>query len=69
MTYWLEKQGYDVAYCSNSDMISPDRGLKCKAFVSIGHDEYWDIRQFESVSKMGTKGVNVPVLSATVCAG
>ena len=31
LAYWLEQHGYDVSYCSNSDMITPDRGLKCKA--------------------------------------
>ena len=46
LAYWLEQHGYDVTYCSNSDMITPDRGLKCKAFISVGHDEYWDIRQY-----------------------
>ena len=46
MAYWLEQHGYDVTYCSNSDMITPERGLKCKAFLSVGHDEYWDIRQY-----------------------
>ena len=35
LAYWLEEQGYDVAYCSNSDMLSPDRGLKCNAFISV----------------------------------
>jgi len=68
MTYWLEQQGYDVSYCSNSDMLTPDRGLKCKAFVSIGHDEYWDIRQFESVSRMRDEGVDLLFLSGnSVC--
>ncbi|MFT5327143.1 MAG: hypothetical protein ACI8P0_005032, partial [Planctomycetaceae bacterium] len=37
MAYWLEKHGYDVTYCSNSDMLTPERGLRCKAFISIGH--------------------------------
>ena len=59
MAYWLEQQGYDVSYCSNSDMLTPDRGLKCKAFLSVGHDEYWDIRQYESVVKMRDAGVNL----------
>ncbi len=68
MAYWLEQQGYDVSYCSNSDMITPDRGLKCKAFISIGHDEYWDIRQHESVVKMREAGVNLLFLSGnSVC--
>jgi hypothetical protein len=57
--YWLEQHGYDVSYCSNSDMLTPDRGLKCKAFLSVGHDEYWDIRQYESVVKMRDAGVNL----------
>jgi hypothetical protein len=36
LAYWLEQHGYDVTYCSNSDMLTPDRGLKCKAFLSVG---------------------------------
>jgi hypothetical protein len=66
--YWLEQQGYDVSYCSNCDMITPDRGLKCKAFISIGHDEYWDIRQHDSVAQMRDAGVNLLFLSGnSVC--
>jgi hypothetical protein len=68
MAYWLEQQGGDVSYCSNSDMIHPDRGLKCKAFLSVGHDEYWDIRQYQSVVKMRDAGVNLLFLSGNaVC--
>jgi hypothetical protein len=68
MAYWLEQHGYDVTYCSNSDMVSPDRGLKCKAFISIGHDEYWDIRQFRSVEAMRDAGVDLLFLSGnSVC--
>ncbi len=68
MAYWLEQQGYDVSYCSNSDMLTPERGLKCKAFLSVGHDEYWDIRQYESVVKMRDAGVNLLFFSGnSVC--
>ncbi len=68
MAYWLESQGYDVTYCSNSDMLSPDRGLKCKAFLSVGHDEYWDIRQYESVVTMRDAGVSLMFFSGnSVC--
>jgi hypothetical protein len=63
LAYWLEQHGYDVSYCSNSDMLTPDRGLKCKAFISVGHDEYWDIRQFHSVRRMRDEGVNLLFLS------
>jgi hypothetical protein len=68
LAYWLEQQGYDVSYCSNSDLLSPDRGLKCKAFLSVGHDEYWDIRQYNSVVAMRDAGVNLLFLSGnSVC--
>ena len=38
LAYWLEQHGYDVTYCSNSDMLSPERGQQCKTFLSVGHD-------------------------------
>jgi hypothetical protein len=67
-SYWLEKHGYDVTYCSNRDMLTPERGLKCKAFLSVGHDEYWDIRQYESVVQMREAGVNLLFFSGnSVC--
>jgi hypothetical protein len=68
LAYWLEQHGYDVTYCSNSDMLTPDRGLKCKTFLSVGHDEYWDIRAYTSVVKMRDAGVNLLFLSGnSVC--
>lgn len=68
MAYWLEQHGYDVTYCSNSDMLTPEQGLQCKAFLSVGHDEYWDIRQYESVVAMRDAGVNLLFFSAnSVC--
>lgn len=68
MAYWLEQHGYDVSYCANADMITPERGLKCKAFISNGHDEYWDVRQYHSVAAMRDAGVNLLFLSGnSVC--
>lgn len=68
LAYFLEQHGYDVTYCSNGDMVRPDRGLSCKAFISVGHDEYWDIRQYESVVKMRDEGVSLLFLSGNaVC--
>jgi len=68
LAYWLEEHGYDVTYCCNSDMLSPGHGLKCKSFISVGHDEYWDIRQFESVQKMRDAGVDLLFLSGnSIC--
>lgn len=68
MAYWLEREGYDVTYCSNSDLLTPERALKCKAFLSVGHDEYWDIRQYESVVKLRDAGVSLLFFSGnSVC--
>ena len=68
LAYWLEQHGYDVSYCSNSDMLTPERGLKCKAWVSAGHDEYWDVRQYHSAMAMRDAGVNLLFLSGnSVC--
>ncbi|MBM4088788.1 MAG: hypothetical protein FJ276_05065 [Planctomycetes bacterium] len=68
LAYWLEQHGYDVTYCTNVDMISPERGLKCKAFLSVGHDEYWDIRQYNNAVAMRDAGVNLLFLSGNaVC--
>ncbi|GAA5225335.1 N,N-dimethylformamidase beta subunit family domain-containing protein [Membranihabitans marinus] len=67
-SYFLEEHGYDVTYCSNSDLLTPDRALKCKSFLSQGHDEYWDIRQFRSVEKLKESGVNLLFFSGnSIC--
>jgi hypothetical protein len=68
LAYWLEQHGHDVTYCSNSDMIDPTRERKHKVFVSVGHDEYWDLRQYQSVQSMIDGGTNALFLSGNaVC--
>ncbi len=68
LAYFLEQHGYDVTYCSNSDMTTQERGLKCKAFISNGHDEYWDKRQYNSLMALKENGVNLMFLSGnTAC--
>ena len=69
LAYWLEKHGYDVTYCSNSDMVTPTRGLKCKTFLSVGHDEYWDVRQYDSVKQMISEGVSALFLTGNAVNG
>ena len=68
LAYWLEQHGYDVTYCANTDMMTPDHGMRCKAFISVGHDEYWDIAQYRSVEKMRDAGVSLLFLSGnSIC--
>ena len=59
LAYWLEQQGYDVTYCSNSDCLEPAALTRCRSFVSVGHDEYWDLRQYRAVRQAIDEGVNV----------
>jgi len=68
LSFFLEQHGYDVTYVSNSDMLTPERGLKCRCFISIGHDEYWDRPQYDSVLAMRDAGVSLLFLSGNaVC--
>lgn len=67
MAYWLEREGYDVSYCSNSDLLTPDRVTKSRALLSVGHDEYWDLRQFRSMEKARDAGVSLLFFSANTC--
>ena len=67
LCYWLEENGYDVTYCSNSDVLSPEAITRCKAMISVGHDEYWDLRQYDSVKAAIEAGTNVLFLSANDC--
>ena len=64
LCYWLEKEGYDVTYCSNVDNLDPANLARVKAMISVGHDEYWDIRQFNNVKQAIANGLNVLWLSA-----
>jgi hypothetical protein len=59
LAYWMEKHGYDVSYCSNSDCLDAAQITRCKTFLSIGHDEYWDVRQYHAVKKAIADGTNV----------
>ena len=63
IAFWLEQHGYDVTYCSNSDCLDASQLTRCKAFISAGHDEYWDVRQYDAVKGAIEAGVNVLWLS------
>ncbi len=68
LAFWLEQHGYEVSYCSNSDLLDPGYATACSVFLSVGHDEYWDIRQFEAVTKLRDAGKSLLFLSGnSVC--
>ena len=64
MAFWLESQGYDVAYCSNLDLhTDPDVLARCKAFISVGHDEYWSREMYDEVVKARDDGMSAAFFS------
>lgn len=68
LAYWLEQHGYDVTYVSNSDLIEPDAARRGKVFISVGHDEYWDLRQYAHVKAAIDAGTSALFLSGnSVC--
>ena len=64
ISYWLEKEGYDVTYCSNVDNLDPANLSRVKAMICPGHDEYWDLRQYQNVKAAIAGGLSVLWLSA-----
>jgi hypothetical protein len=68
LAYWMEQHGYDVTYCSNTDVHLDVKCLtRAKAFLSVGHDEYWSRQQFDHVLAAVKAGVNVAFLSGNTC--
>ena len=64
MVRWLEANGYDVSYFTGVDA---DRTgslmLTHKAYLSVGHDEYWSAGQRANVEAARGAGVNLGFFS------
>jgi hypothetical protein len=64
MVRWLERNGYDVSYSTGID--TDRRGaelLEHKAFLSVGHDEYWSGTQRANVEAARAAGVDLAFFS------
>ncbi len=65
MVRWLEANGYSVSYISGVDT---DRAgsllLNHRAFLSVGHDEYWSAAQRANVEAARNAGVHLAFFSA-----
>ena len=61
---WLEANGYDVSYSSGVDTERYAALVRNhKAFLSVGHDEYWSAGQRASVEAARAGGVHLAFLS------
>ncbi len=75
MVRWLEREGYDVTYCTDVDThenhLDSHTGkpmlLLHKAFLSVGHDEYWSWQMRQNVEAARDAGVSLGFFSANTC--
>src|SRR5215475_13298754 len=65
MLRWLERNGYDVTYCTSVDNHeNSSLLLSHKGFLSVGHDEYWSWEMRANVEAARDRGVNLAFFSA-----
>jgi len=68
MVRFLEREGYDVSYCTNVDVH--ENGsliLSHTAFLSVGHDEYWTWNMRANVTAGRDRGINLGFFGADTC--
>ena len=64
MIRFLESNGYDISYISGLDTdIRGNLLTNHKAFLSVGHDEYWSAQQRSNVEAARDAGVNLAFFS------
>src|SRR6266513_1939453 len=62
---WLERSGYDVKYSTDLDTHQNSaRLLNSKAFLSVGHDEYWSKPMYDGVQQARDAGVHLGFFGA-----
>ncbi len=63
--HWMERQGYDLSYISDVDLHKdPVQLLHHRAYLSLGHDEYWTKEMRDGVEHARDKGVGLAFLGA-----
>jgi hypothetical protein len=68
MVRWLEKEGLDVSYATNIDLHKNETLLAShKAFLSIGHDEYWTWEMRRNVERARDLGTHLAIFSSNTC--
>ena len=68
MLRFLEREGYDVKYCTNIDVhLQPAATWGAKAFLSVGHDEYWSWEMRQHVEEARERGIHLAFFSSNTC--
>ncbi|HEU5235108.1 MAG TPA: DUF4082 domain-containing protein [Terriglobales bacterium] len=64
MVRWLEANGYNVSYFTSIDADRNGNLIRNhRAFLSVGHDEYWSAQQRANVEAARTAGVSLGFFS------
>ena len=65
MLYFLEREGFDVAYQTDVDTHVGDGGLlNYKALITAGHDEYWTKAMRDNIENAQKHGLGLGFFSA-----
>ena len=66
--HWLESQGYDLSYICILDLhTTPGITLTHKAYISLGHDEYWTYAMRAEVESAASHHKGLAFLGANAC--
>jgi hypothetical protein len=67
LAQFLEREGYDVTYTTDVDTHAHgELLLQHKAFVSVGHDEYWSWDMRNQIEAARERGVNLGFFGANI---
>jgi hypothetical protein len=65
MLRWLEKEGYNISYTTDIDThVHGERLLTYKAFLSVGHDEYYSKEMYDALESARNSGVHLAFFGA-----
>src|ERR1700731_416606 len=68
MIRFLEREGYDVSYCSDIDLHeNSNLFFSHTSFLSGGHDEYWSWNMRANVTAARDQGINLAFFAANAC--
>lgn len=63
LAFWMEREGLDVTYITNVETHIDPAGLRRgKAFLSVGHDEYWSPEMYRNVKSAIDGGTHAAFL-------
>jgi hypothetical protein len=63
LAFWMEEQGYDITYITNVETHADPATLRRgKAFLSVGHDEYWSRDMYRHVQEAIRDGMHAAFL-------